>query len=82
MAAKLRTIRDRLAAADVHFTETNYRDDAVSILVNEPGEYWEIDVLQDGSVDVEVYTSQGLSDDPMGAIDSLVQRKNQTTERM
>ena len=79
MAAMLRSLRDRLSAADVHFTEATYRDDAVSLLVNEPGEYWEIDVLQDGSVDVEIYVSQGLSDDPMAAIDSLIQRKSHDT---
>ena len=43
-----------------------YRDDAMSLLVNEPGHNWEIDVLEDGSVDVEVYSSQGLCDDPHG----------------
>lgn len=67
-------IRERLHAADLSFTSAAYRDDAMSLLVNEPGHYWEIDVLEDGSVDVEVYTSQGLSDDPLGDIESLIQR--------
>ena len=67
-------IRARLQQADVNFTAAAYRDDAMSLLVNEPGHYWEIDVLEDGSVDVEVYSSQGLSDDPMGEIDGLVER--------
>ncbi len=67
-------IRERLDAADLRYTSSVYRDDAVSLLVNKPGEYWEIDVLQDGSVDVEIYASTGLSENPMAAIDSLVQR--------
>lgn len=67
-------LRERLQKADLSFTSAAYRDDAMSLLVNEPGHYWEIDVLEDGSVDVEVYTSQGLSEDPMGDIDSLIQR--------
>ena len=48
----------------------------MSLLVNEPGHYWEIDVLEDGSVDVEEYVSQGLSEDPMGDIDRLIQRNS------
>lgn len=67
-------IRARLQEADVSFASAAYRDDAMSLLVNEPGHYWEIDVLEDGSVDVEVYSSQGLCDDPMGEIDSLIER--------
>ena len=67
-------LRERLQKADLSFTSAAYRDDAMSLLVNEPGHYWEIDVLEDGSVDVEVYTSQGLSEDPMGDIDRLIQR--------
>ena len=76
-------IRERLQAADLSFTSAAYRDDAMSLLVNEPGHYWEIDVLEDGSVDVEVYSSQGLSDDPLGDIDSLIQRHTEdpTPER-
>ena len=67
-------LRERLQKADLSFTSAAYRDDAMSLLVNEPGHYWEIDVLEDGSVDVEVYASQGLSEDPMGDIDRLIQR--------
>ena len=67
-------LRERLQKADLSFTSAAYRDDAMSLLVNEPGHYWEIDVLEDGSVDVEVYTSQGLSEDPMGDIARLIQR--------
>ena len=76
-------IRERLKAADLPFTATSYRDDAISLLVNVPGEYWEIDVLRDGSVDVEVYASRGLSDDPWAAIDRLIatQTDDDTTER-
>ena len=69
-------LRERLQKADLSFTSAAYRDDAMSLLVNEPGHYWEIDVLEDGSVDVEVYTSQGLSEDPLGDVDRLIQRNS------
>ncbi len=74
MLAVFTQIRERLDTAELRYTSSVYRDDAISLLVNEPGEYWEIDVLQDGSVDVEVYASTGLSDDPWASIDRLVQR--------
>ena len=69
-------LRERLSAADLTFAPAAYRDDAMSLVVNVPGEYWEIDVLEDGTVDVEVYASQGLSDDPLGDIDRLIQRNS------
>ena len=73
-------IRERLQAADLSFTSAAYRDDAMSLLVNEPGHYWEIDVLEDGSVDVEVYASQGLSEDPLGEIDRLIARNSEESD--
>lgn len=73
MLAVFADLRERLDAADLRYTSSVYRDDAISLLVNKPGEYWEIDVLSDGSLDVEVYASRGLSDDPQAAIDSLMQ---------
>ena len=72
-------LRERLQKADLSFTSAAYRDDAMSLLVNEPGHYWEIDVLEDGSVDVEVYASQGLSEDPLGDVDRLIQRNSDET---
>ena len=74
MFAVFNGLRERLSAADLSYTSAAYRDDAMSLLVNEPGHYWEIDVLEDGSIDVEVYASQGLSEDPLGDIDRLIQR--------
>lgn len=76
MFAVFNALRERLSAADLTFAPAAYRDDAMSLVVNEPGEYWEIDVLEDGTVDVEVYVSQGLSDDPLGDIDRLIQRNS------
>ena len=76
MFAVFNALRERLSAADLTYTSAAYRDDAMSLLVNEPGHYWEIDVLEDGTVDVEVYASQGLSEDPLGDIDNLIRRNS------
>ncbi len=56
---KLLALSDQLKAANIHHEVTRYRDDGVSIIANVPGERWEIDVLDDGEVIVEVYKSQG-----------------------
>lgn len=56
---KLLELSDRMKAAGIHHEVTRYRDDGVSIIATVPGERWEIDVLDDGEVVVEVYKSQG-----------------------
>lgn len=56
---KLLALSDQLKAADIAHEVTRYREDGVSIIANVPGERWEIDVLEDGEVVVEIYKSQG-----------------------
>ncbi|MEQ1717392.1 MAG: hypothetical protein ABL907_15665 [Hyphomicrobium sp.] len=56
---KLLALADQLKAAGIHHDVTRYRDDGVSIIAAVPGERWEIDVLDDGEVVVEVHKSQG-----------------------
>ena len=56
---KLLSLSDRLKAANIHHEVTRYREDGVSIIATVPGERWEIDVLDDGEIVVEVYKSQG-----------------------
>ncbi len=50
---------DRLREAKIHYHVRDDRRGAVSIDVAVPGQRWEIDVLADGSVEVEVFTSDG-----------------------
>ena len=49
----------RLDAAKIHYILGHYRDDAVSVKIAVPGERWEVDFLDDGSVDVERFASNG-----------------------
>ena len=56
---KLLALSDQLKAANIHHEVTRYREDGMSIVANVPGERWEIDVLDDGEVIVEIYKSQG-----------------------
>lgn len=55
----LYTLLDRLRQAKIHYRVRNDREGAVSVDVVVPGERWEIDVLADGSVEVEVFKSDG-----------------------
>ena len=56
----LQGIFGRLDAAAIHYTVARYRDDAVSIRATVPGERWEIDVLDDGTVDFERFVGDGV----------------------
>jgi hypothetical protein len=56
---KLLALSDRLKSANIHHEVTRYREDGVSIIATVPGERWEIDVLDDGEIVVEIYKSQG-----------------------
>ena len=53
-------VRARLDAAGISHDVESYRLDAISIVARVPGEYWEIDFLDDGSIDFEVFQSQGV----------------------
>lgn len=69
---RLWALSQRLTEAGIQHETVVYREDAVSIVANPPGEYWEIDFLDDGGVDVEIYTSKGLEDEPEAAIERLL----------
>src|SRR5438034_737788 len=56
---RLMKIIRALEEARIHFNVTRYRRDAVSIQATVPGERWEIDVLEDGSVEFERFVSAG-----------------------
>ena len=66
-------ISARLKAANIAHEIKGYRQDAISIVAVVPGQYWEIDCCESGSVDVEVFASQGVEEHPMQAIDRLIE---------
>ena len=51
-------IRD-LKKSTIHFTLCVTRDEAVTIIAAVPGQRWEIEVFQNGDVEVEVFRSTG-----------------------
>jgi hypothetical protein len=62
---QLKTITDllsllgRLQEAKIYYTLTHSRGDALAIEVAVPGERWEIEILADGSTEIEIFRSNG-----------------------
>ena len=59
----LDTLLDRLRAAKIHDRVRDDREGAVSIDVVIPDQRWEIDMLADGTVEIEVFTRNGMIHD-------------------
>lgn len=57
--SKLIGLLERLDQAKIAYTMEHSRDDAVMIIAQAPGEYWEIEVLRDDEVAIERYRSNG-----------------------
>lgn len=71
--AKLSTLTsflDRLDSADMHYTLASEREGAIMVGVTVPGERWEVEFMDDGEVEIEVFKSNGDLHD-YSVIDSL-----------
>ena len=64
---------DRLDAADIHYTLSSVREDAVMVGVTVPQERWEIEFQAAGDVEIEVFKSDGGVHD-YSIIEDLFQR--------
>lgn len=78
---KLMGFLNRLNEAEIEFALNQSRDDALMVLVYAPGEYWEIEFLADGTVDVERYRSDGRVDDE-SVLEELFQAWSEDGARM
>ena len=56
---KLTTFLKHLEVAHLHYTLASHRDDTIMVLVTVPGERWEVEFLDDGSIEVERFISNG-----------------------
>jgi hypothetical protein len=57
---KLLNILERLDQKKLSYELSHLRESSVCACVRVPGQYWEIEVIDDGSVEVEVFTSDGM----------------------
>jgi hypothetical protein len=76
---RVNDVTTRLTEADIWHEVRFFREDGVSILAHVPGEYWEIDVLTDGSIDVEVFRTTGELEDE-AAVDRLIKTQGIRTQ--
>ena len=53
----------RLEAAGIPHEMASYREGAISVIVRVPGQYWEIDFLEEGVIDAERFVSTGKLED-------------------
>ena len=54
---------ERLDKLRVPYHVRHSREDAIMVVAHAPGQYWEIEFLADGDVDIERYRSDGEIDD-------------------
>jgi len=57
--ARLLSFLNELRAGKIHYRLDQYRDDAIMVEVAVPGERWEIEFLDDGGIEAEVFRSDG-----------------------
>src|SRR5216683_758112 len=50
---------ERLDEAKIHYTMEHSRDNAIQITAFAPGEYWEIEFIEDEDVEIERFKSNG-----------------------
>ncbi len=57
--SKLITFLGKLDQGKISYTLAHHRDDAIMVIAVVPGERWEIEFFEDGSVEVERFISDG-----------------------
>jgi hypothetical protein len=75
---RLLSFLDELRRAKIHYRLDQHRDDAIMVEVAVPGERWEVDFLDDGSVEAEVFRSDGTIHDS-STLDDLLRRHSDVT---
>lgn len=50
---------ERLKSAHIHYTLSDPTEGAVMVEISVPGERWEVEFHQDGTIGVEVFVSSG-----------------------
>jgi hypothetical protein len=56
---KLLSFLVRLKEVHISYTLKQIREEAVMVLIHVPGQYWEVEFFEDGSVEIEIFKSDG-----------------------
>lgn len=57
--AELLGFLQKLEGVKIHYRLEYHRDEALMVLIAVPGQRWEVEFLEDGSVEVERFVSTG-----------------------
>src|SRR5436853_5468500 len=71
--SRLLSFLNELRKGKIHYRLDQYRDDAIMVEITVPGERWEVEFLEDGTVEVEVFRSDGTINDG-ASLDDLIRR--------
>jgi len=74
---RLLTFLNDLRKGKIHYRLDQHRQDAIMVEVAVPGERWEVEFLDDGSVEAEVFRSDGSIHDA-SALDQLIRTHSDT----
>ena len=72
--SKLTNFLDRLDGSDMHYTLTSEREGAIMVGVTVTSERWEVEFMDSGEIEVEVFKSNGDIHD-FSVIEELFQRQ-------
>ncbi len=57
--SELTDLLDRLDTAEFQYTLSSVREGAIVVGIDVPGEHWEVEFMNDGEVEVEIFKSDG-----------------------
>ena len=57
--SKIFQVMNQLKKAGIYFEVKNFRDDYLMFYISVPGQRWEVEILSNGSVEVEIFKSDG-----------------------
>jgi len=70
---RLLSFLNELRKGKIHYRLDQFRDDAIMVEIAVPGERWEVEFLDDGTVEAEVFRSDGTIHDS-SALDDLIRK--------
>ena len=71
--SKLLAFLEKLELQNINYTLAHHREEAIMVLIAMPGERWEIEFTNDGSIEVEKFFSTGEISDAQ-SLDELFAR--------
>ncbi len=57
--SELTNLLDRLDEAEIHYTLSSVSEGAIMVGIDAPGEHWEVEFMNDGDIEVEIFKSDG-----------------------